>query len=318
MRRSKTKFLSIFICCIMMVSLIPTVAFAAGTEGIPIDEAHFPDSNFRDHLTRLNDKNVNGVMEPEEIAATIDLTFTGEGVKDLTGLDYFSNLKHFAYYSGGLTSIDVSKLQNLEDLWVSGNELTNLDVSKNTKLKSLSCEANNLAQLDISNNPELVELHCSNNPLTYLDLSNNSKLERIVSYFNQLTSLDTSNTQCRDKQLCLTNSREIQLNGDIFDLSTLKGFDVNKASNWDGGSVKGTILTVDSEASQVTYRYDCGNGNYAIFTLTFKKPEHVHAGVLQPAKKATFTADGSKNTGNAAAASYLQMKNAEKNWKCQM
>lgn len=53
-----------------------------------------------------------------------------------------------------------------------------------------------------------------------------------------------------------------------FDLNTLPaGFKVSKAANWKGGSVNGNTLTVDKDANEVTYTYDCGNGLFADFTL---------------------------------------------------
>jgi len=53
-----------------------------------------------------------------------------------------------------------------------------------------------------------------------------------------------------------------------FDLHTLPGsFDPSKASDWKGGTVNGSILTVDEGATKVVYSYDCGNGVTGIFSL---------------------------------------------------
>ena len=68
---------------------------------------------------------------------------------------------------------------------------------------------------------------------------------------------------------CLNNRYAITAASDrTFDLSNLPGnFDVSKASNWNGGTVSGNTLTVNSGVSIVTYSYDCGNEKSAIFTL---------------------------------------------------
>lgn len=68
---------------------------------------------------------------------------------------------------------------------------------------------------------------------------------------------------------CLNNRYAITAASDrTFDLSNLPGnFDVSKASNWNGGTVSGNTLTVNSGVSTVTYSYDCGNEKSAIFTL---------------------------------------------------
>ena len=42
---------------------------------------------------------------------------------------------------------------------------------------------------------------------------------------------------------------------------------MSKASNWNGGTVSGNTLTVNSGVSAVTYSYDCGNEKSAFFTL---------------------------------------------------
>jgi len=58
-----------------------------------------------------------------------------------------------------------------------------------------------------------------------------------------------------------------------FALSTLPGyFDVSKASNWNGGvlSEDKTTLTVNPEATKVTYDYYCGKDNTVTFTLRVK------------------------------------------------
>ena len=72
------------------------------------------------------------------------------------------------------------------------------------------------------------------------------------------------------------------------DLTKLPGnFDVTKASNWKGGSVDGNILTVDKDAEQVSYTYDCGKGQSATFVLTVKEHEHTFEWVTDKAATAT-------------------------------
>ena len=54
-------------------------------------------------------------------------------------------------------------------------------------------------------------------------------------------------------------------------MSTLPGkFDVTKATNWNGGTVKDNVLTVNENANQVTYTYNCGKGFSRDFTLNVK------------------------------------------------
>ena len=134
-----------------------------------------------------------------------------------------TNLKGIEYFTA------------LEYLYCYDNELTELDPKRNTKLKELNCSTNRLTVLDLSQNPKLKRVICSNNALTALNLSSNSKL----------TNLNASG-----------NIREIALTGNTFDLSSLTGFDVSKARNWQGGTVSGNTLTVDGNAAVVIYSYD--------------------------------------------------------------
>ena len=83
---------------------------------------------------------------------------------------------------------------------------------------------------------ELESLDCSDNELTSLDLSANTKLETLKAEGNRLDiTLDDRNG---------------------FDLSTLPGFDPAKASDWEGCTRIGNLLTFTQQ--EVTYAYATG------------------------------------------------------------
>ena len=83
---------------------------------------------------------------------------------------------------------------------------------------------------------ELESLDCSDNQLTSLDLSTNTKLETLKAEGNRLDiTLDDRNG---------------------FDLSTLPGFDPAKASDWEGCTRIGNLLTFTQQ--EVTYAYATG------------------------------------------------------------
>ena len=101
----------------------------------------------------------------------------------------------------------------------------------------------------------LKKLNCSDNQLTSLNLSYNTKLTQ-------------ENLKCTGNKYPIT----IDETERTFDLSTLPaGFDVNKTSEWVGGTVSGNTLKVNPGADRVTYTYDCGNGLTAEFALTVKE-----------------------------------------------
>ena len=198
----------------------------------------------------------------------------------LTALDVSANtdLTDLNCINTQRASLDVSKNTSLTSLLCGENQLTSLDVSKNTALTSLLCAKNQLASLDISKNTALTDLDCRWNQLTSLDVSKNTALKDLDCRWNQLTSLDLSANPKLSFSHCSTNNNTYRLTLDAsrtLDLTTLPGsFDVTKASYWNGGTVAGTVLTVDGGAEQVTYNYDCGNGITAYFTLTCDKARY--------------------------------------------
>ncbi len=192
---------------------------------------------------------------------------------ELTALDVSSNTNLVELYcdQNKLTTLKLGQNTALTELVCYSNELTALDVSDNTSLEKLQCDYNQLTELDVSNNTALKTLSCAGNGLTVLDVSQNTSLQNLNCSYNSLTALDlSSNAQLIDYTFYATdNTYAIGLSkGRTFDLSELPGnFEVSKATGWVGGTVSGTILTVDADATTVTYAYDCGNGYSATFTL---------------------------------------------------
>ena len=249
-------------------------------------------------LTKLNC--INNQLTSLDVSKNTALEELDCGDNQLTSLDVSANtaLKQLYCMNNPLTALDVSVNTALTDLNCINTQRASLDVSKNTSLTSLLCGENQLTSLDVSKNTALTSLRCAKNQLASLDVSKNTALEDLDFRWNQLTSLDVSkNTalkdlDCRWNQLtaldlsanpklssshCSTNDNTYRLTLDasrILDLTTLPGFNVTKASYWSGGTVAGTVLTVDGGAEQVTYNYDCGNDITANFTLTCDKARY--------------------------------------------
>ncbi|MBB2183572.1 S-layer homology domain-containing protein [Lachnospiraceae bacterium MD1] len=112
-------------------------------EDIAIDEANFPDKNFRDYLLAQT-YGTDAILKAEEIASITGIGVLDKGITDLTGIEYFT----------AITYLRCGK-----------NKLTELDVSKNTELISLTCFSNKLTELDVSNNTKLLELNVQENYL---------------------------------------------------------------------------------------------------------------------------------------------------------
>ena len=202
--------------------------------------------------------------------------------KVLSGLDCSYN---------ELTNLNVTKCTALEILNCQKNHLASLDMTKNLALEQLECDDNQLTSLDMSKNTELSFLNCKENQLTSLDVSKNTALVRLDCNNNHLTSLDVSENTALNLLNCYENIYSILLDQDSkFDLSTLPGFDVGKASDWVGGTVKGNILTAADDV--ITYTYDMGNGFKETFTLKVDSEKVDSELVILEQPKNTYTKAG--------------------------
>lgn len=120
-------------------------------QDVPIDEAHFPDQNFRSYLSSADrDKNQDGILQASEIAEITELApvsgkFWG---MDMTGYQYLTSLQNLDLViisdsADTLDELDFSTLPNLQSLAVHPSSVSDsyrvhLDLSQNSQLKSLS------------------------------------------------------------------------------------------------------------------------------------------------------------------------------------
>lgn len=180
-------------------------------------------------------------------------------------------LVKFDCSNNALMSLDVSQCSKLQQLNCAGNQLMELDVSSQTQLTELDCHNNKLTELNVEQNGSLTSLICNDNQLKSLDLNKNNSLRDLNCANNQLACLDAtgiSGTITAGGNRCPI---AVRTDG-TFDLTTLPGFDVSKATGWNGGSVSGTILSVNAGADEVSYQYNCGNGVNPTFIFETSLP----------------------------------------------
>lgn len=250
------------------------------SKNFKLEELNCSDNQLKDYLYILS----NGLKKLN--CSNNKLTHMNLGI--LPGL----NLEELDCSNNNITNIVMWSVGELVKFDCSNNALTALDVSQCSKLQQLNCAGNQLMELDVSNQTQLTELDCHNNKLTELNVKQNGNLTSLICNDNQLTTLDLSqnhslsNLNCAKNRLaCLNvtgisgtitadgNRRPIAVRTDgTFDLNTLPGFDVSKATNWNGGSVSGMILTVEDGKDEVSYHYDCGNGVNPTFIFETSLP----------------------------------------------
>lgn len=187
-------------------------------------------------------------------------------------MDSVGELVKFDCSNNDLMALDVSQCFKLEELNCSGNQLMELNVSNQTQLTQLDCSKNKLTELNVKQNGSLTSLICNDNQLTTLDLSQNHSLSNLNCARNRLACVNV--TGISGGTITADGSRRpiaVRTDG-TFDLTTLPGFDVSKATNWNGGSVSGTTLSVNAGANEVSYQYDCGNGVNPTFIFETSLP----------------------------------------------
>ena len=196
----KKRILSIVLCLVMVFSLLPFTASAAGSATM-IDEKNFPDPVFREYVRKVAGSSVltdTIVRQIEALDVSKDNIKKVLGDRDpitsLKGIRYLKYVRDLNCRYQKLTTLDLELNKRVERLDCYGNQLTDLWLRPTgTSLKYLDCGVNQLNALDLSKSSELTELYCRNSKLTALDLSANKKLQKIVAASNKLTTLDVRN-----------------------------------------------------------------------------------------------------------------------------
>ncbi len=157
-------------CEVNADSTVTIIRENVGVTEIPIDEIHFPDSNFRNYVLSDIDRNRDGVLSVGETHVT-HLFVSNKNIGDLTGVEYFPEIVQLNCWNNHLTTLDLSKNIALRYLYCENNQLTQLDLSKNISLSNLNCSGNQLEELDLSKNTSLYYINCYNNNIEQLDVS---------------------------------------------------------------------------------------------------------------------------------------------------
>ena len=141
--------------------------------------------------------------EKEQLKAIESLDLSNIGLKNLYGIEVYSNLKSLTCTDNpGLTKIDVRKLTKLELLDCKRNALTELKVNGLSNLQKILCAENKLTELDVSGLTSLYQLNCEWNRLTSLNLAGLTSLGILYCYENKLTELDISMLPALNKLKC--------------------------------------------------------------------------------------------------------------------
>ena len=244
-----------------------------------------------EHFTSLKELNCRDNQLTElDVSNNSELKSLDCRENQLTELDVSNNseLESLDCYENQLSALNVSNHQALKTLSCSWNKpLSALDVSNCPALKTLSCEVTHLGALDVSTDPALEELYCGSAHLSVLVLGNHPNLMYLNCSENRLTSLNIIGSNAIDQSRydrfhTYSNSYDIVVADNRYRLSKLPGnFDASKVEDSQGGSfdAESNILTVDPNATEVTYTYNCGtyaSGDSIKAKFTLNVTHHTH------------------------------------------
>lgn len=171
-------------------------------KGVAIDETNFPDANFRQYVKDNCDKDKDGCLSDDEIAAVTQIILTESGISSMKGIEYFTELT-ILYCDNStdndhtmdntFTTLDLSRNTKLEYLNCEALYVTTLDLTKNTALETVRCGYGVVENLNVTGLTALIELRCDWNQLKTLDVTTNTQLDELSAACNKLTALDVSN-----------------------------------------------------------------------------------------------------------------------------
>lgn len=172
---------------------------------------YIEDEEFRNYLQQMYG---NDIVSSEQAARVEHLDLSHIGIKDLSGIEYFTGLREFRCAESALTRADFSKNLNLQSLNLELNKnLAELHLGENqnlsqlivnfTKVDSLNLAAHPnlnlfygfecpISEIDLSKNTNLYALDMRNCQLTAIDVTQNTALDNLMIGGNKLTAIDLS------------------------------------------------------------------------------------------------------------------------------
>ena len=165
---------------------------------------NIPDANFKNALVNTVCADFNGDLDPEDDAdtnndgeiqlseaqAVLGLVVTQQNIASLEGIQSFTNIGYLNVWQNQLTTLDVTQLPNLHNLFCPDNQITAIDVSQNANLEQFICWENNLTSLDVSQNPELFRFSCRDNELLNLNVQNGNNTNFVLMWAHNNSNLE--------------------------------------------------------------------------------------------------------------------------------
>ena len=194
-------------------------------------------------------------MSAETFAVLFGFWPSHGGIKDLTGIGFFTAVELLSCGNNQLTSLDLSKNTALKTFACHNNQLTTLDLSKNTALTFVNVTGNPLTSIDISTLKNLETLYCGRQDLSVINYTNNTSLKDLGIVNSDITTLDVSmlpelkTLQCEGCQLTtLDVSKNTKLNRILCGRNHIRGAGMDALINSLPTVTNGGLYVYDNEA----------------------------------------------------------------------
>jgi len=187
------------------------------TEGeVAINEANFPDKNFREYVKEFFDTDRNEILSTLEREDVTGINLYGQHTTTLEGIKNFPNLKAVWIRYENLQELDLSGMTNLRSVYCWHNSsLTEVNVSGCSALTKLEFdEEDSLIKLNATDCKKLERLEYYNHELQKLDVTGCSSLNKLNCEGNNLKELDLTGCTALKELLCSGNElQELDLTG---------------------------------------------------------------------------------------------------------
>lgn len=224
-------------------------------EGIEI-EVLFSDAALQSYMAANIDLNEDGKLSTAEIGAVRGLDLSGLGIKQMDGIENFSNLEVLQCSDNEITKLDLSNNKKLTKLYCNNNKLVNLNINTNLELQILNCSDNMLGALEIGNCGFLKELYCRNNLIEDLNISYASKLMKLDCGKNRrLSKLNTDSNGAL---------KEVNCDGAMIETLSFQGNPNLEIVNCEENRLK----SIDLSANNTLKGLDCSDNELEILDLS--------------------------------------------------
>ena len=214
----------------------------------PSGTVRIPDPNLRSVIERLLGKENGAAITPEDMERLNRIEADENGIQDLTGLKYATNLERIEFRHNTITDLTpLTNLIRLENIKLRGNQITDVTpLAKLFNVEWMGLEENQITDLSpLQNLKKLNGIGISGNPITDVSpLAGLISLEGIAAWNTRITDFSPLANLRRLQWIEFGNERSISTLPSLKGLKTLSRLEIEGTNISDiSGLAELTLLT---------------------------------------------------------------------------